>query len=203
MKNYLITSDVNTNVYSWITTSDEGGFNSSYPIAGKGFSIVEIPGSTEPEPYMGCRYIGPPSSLLLTDTGYNPANFLDVLELPPGGLGEATWDGTQWVSTEGGVPTGGLLLGGSNVSDRVLSVFEGGSITVNCEHTCTNDPTASITYEWFNEGSLSLGTGSSFTFTNITNAFRGRYLCIVRANNGIDFGAKGIIFSLDVYPNIP
>jgi hypothetical protein len=181
-----------------------GRFPVDYPVDELNISVVEVPSDVTPSLYGGCRYLGQPNVLLIAETGFDPSTFLTLLELPPGGLGTAIWDGTQWLSTLGGVPTGGLVLEPANVSDPTLPVYSGGDVTINCEYTCT-DPTATVTYSWTNGGGLPIvgATSSSFTFTGITEEFEGNYTCTVLADNGTDIGSLAQTFNVVVYPVIP
>lgn len=201
---YIVASNATGAIYAGLDAPDDAPFLATYPIADNDFSIIEVPFDGDLSQYLGCRYTGAPSSLLVAATGFDPANFLSVTELPPAGLGTASWDGTQWLSTVGNVPTGGLVLEPANVSDAEIPVYSGGDVTINCEYTCT-DPTATVTYSWANGGGLPIvgATDSSLTITGITEIYEGNYTCTVLADNGSDFGSLAQTFSVTVYPPLP
>ena len=59
-------------------------------------------------------------------------------------------------------------------SDFPLSVKEGGSFTLTVSASTTDSGT--LTYEWFKQGNTtSLGTGTSYSKSNVTSSDAGKY----------------------------
>lgn len=204
MIEYLVANNFTKSVYAVVQASEESPFEADYPIGETDFSIMETPTGTQGDLYLGTRFLGADNSLLVAATGFDPSTFETLLELPPAGIGTSFWDGTQWLSTTGGVPTGGLVLEPANVSDSTISVYDGGDVIINCEYTCT-DPTATVTYSWANGGGLPIvgATNSSLTITGITEIYEGNYTCTVLADNGDDTGSLAQTFTVNVYPVLP
>lgn len=202
---YIVADNTTSAIYCTQIVGDGGGYSGSYDIASQPFSIIELPDGTDPSPYMGTKFLGAASSLLVSGVGgYDPAAFLTNLELPPGGLGTANWDGSVWRSIYGNVPTGSLILEPGTVSESNLSVYAGGNIDIDCNYTCT-DPTATVTYSWTNAGGLPIvgANTATLSLSGLTEAYTGTYYCLVAATNpDLDFGAVKIGFTLTVYPTI-
>lgn len=202
MITYLIANNSESTFYAYTETPDTAPFGADYPIETTDFSIMEIPSTADPALYLGARFLGPANSLFVVATGFNPETFLTYVELPPAGVATARWNGTNWRTLIGDAETGSLILEPSNVSDENIHAFAGSNVTIDCEYTCT-DPTATVTYKWYNEGKLLLGTASSLTLSTVTDQYSGLYLCIPKADNGVDIGATGVLFSVKVYPAAP
>lgn len=203
-KVYLIASNSTSAIYCTQIVGEGGGYDPAYPIGDANFSIIEIPSYVDPSFYVGTKFLGAPSSLMLnTLDSYSINTFASLIELPPEGPGTANWDGSAWLSVDGNVPTGGLILEPVNVSDAMLSVYEGGNIDINCEFSCS-DPNSTISYNWSNGGDLPIpgATSSTLSLTNVSPSLSGDYYCLVSSTCDSDFGAKKIKFTLTVYPAI-